>query len=181
MKNTFDDVVIAHSTRKAETILQNQFYVAVLRVLGTREPWPWRNWASCTAKAEPTAPGISWSTSAGVQHWTSSMPLSTELIARRAAVCSATARGPLRLMSAGFSMMSAVIAWIGSQIINDVKTFVRAFQALFGGFRQRATATFQLLSSRTAVLVVATPQLTRCARRPSWTGFPRKTCPSRAW
>jgi hypothetical protein len=37
------------------------------------------------------------------------------------------------------------------------------------------------LSSRTAVLVVATPQLTRCARRPSWTGFPRKTCPSRAW
>jgi anion-transporting ArsA/GET3 family ATPase len=70
------------------------------------------------------------------------------------------ARGPLRLMSAGFSMMSAVITKIlGAQILNDVKTFVRAFEALFGGFRQRATATFQLLSSRhSTFLVVATPQ-----------------------
>ena len=34
-----------------------------------------------------------------------------------------------------------------------------AFEALFGGFRQRATATFQLLSSRRSTfLVVATPQ-----------------------
>ena len=56
--------------------------------------------------------------------------------------------------------MSAVITKIlGSQIITDVQTFVRAFEALFGGFRQRATATFQLLSSRhTTFLVVATPQ-----------------------
>jgi anion-transporting ArsA/GET3 family ATPase len=63
-------------------------------------------------------------------------------------------------MGAGFSMMSAVITKIlGAQIINDVKTFVRAFEALFGGFRQRATATFQLLSSRhSTFLVVATPQ-----------------------
>jgi anion-transporting ArsA/GET3 family ATPase len=69
-------------------------------------------------------------------------------------------RGPLRLMSAGFSMVSAVITKIlGAQIINDVKTFVRAFEALFGGFRQRATTTFQLLSSRhSTFLVVATPQ-----------------------
>src|SRR3954454_1643429 len=69
-------------------------------------------------------------------------------------------QGPLRLMSAGFSMVSAVITKIlGAQIINDVKTFVRAFEALFGGFRQRATTTFQLLSSRhSTFLVVATPQ-----------------------
>jgi anion-transporting ArsA/GET3 family ATPase len=57
-------------------------------------------------------------------------------------------------------MMSAVITKIlGAQIINDVKTFVRAFEALFGGFRQRATATLELLSSRhSTFLVVATPQ-----------------------
>jgi anion-transporting ArsA/GET3 family ATPase len=48
---------------------------------------------------------------------------------------------------------------LGAQIISDVQTFVRAFEALFGGFRQRATATFELLSSRhSTFLVVATPQ-----------------------
>ena len=69
-------------------------------------------------------------------------------------------RGPLRLMSAGFSMISAAMTKIlGAQIISDVQTFVRAFEALFGGFRQRATSTFELLSSRhSTFLVVATPQ-----------------------
>ena len=48
---------------------------------------------------------------------------------------------------------------LGAQIITDVQTFVTAFEALFGGFRQRATETFELLSSRhTTFLVVATPQ-----------------------
>ena len=69
-------------------------------------------------------------------------------------------RGPLRLMSAGFSMAAAALTKIlGAQILADVQTFVRAFEALFGGFRQRATSTFQLLSSRhSTFLVVATPQ-----------------------
>jgi anion-transporting ArsA/GET3 family ATPase len=69
-------------------------------------------------------------------------------------------RGPLRLMGAGFSMISAAMNKIlGAQIISDVQTFVRAFEALFGGFRQRATSTFELLSSRhSTFLVVATPQ-----------------------
>ena len=63
-------------------------------------------------------------------------------------------------MTAGFSMMSTVMTKIlGAQIISDVQTFVRAFEALFGGFRQRATSTFELLSSRhSTFLVVATPQ-----------------------
>jgi anion-transporting ArsA/GET3 family ATPase len=63
-------------------------------------------------------------------------------------------------MGAGFSMISAAMNKIlGAQIISDVQTFVRAFEALFGGFRQRATSTFELLSSRhSTFLVVATPQ-----------------------
>ena len=48
---------------------------------------------------------------------------------------------------------------LGAQIITDVQTFVTAFEALFGGFRQRATSTFELLSSRhTTFLVIATAQ-----------------------
>ena len=72
----------------------------------------------------------------------------------------APTRGPLRFMSVGFSLVSSAMNKVlGSQIIADVQTFVTAFEALFGGFRQRATSTFALLSSRhTTFLVVATPQ-----------------------
>jgi anion-transporting ArsA/GET3 family ATPase len=63
-------------------------------------------------------------------------------------------------MSVGFTIVSAVMTKVlGAGIIRDVQTFVTAFEALFGGFRQRATSTFALLSSRqTTFLVVATPQ-----------------------
>ena len=41
----------------------------------------------------------------------------------------------------------------------DVQTFVTAFEALFGGFRQRASETFELLSSRqTTFVVIATAE-----------------------
>ena len=69
-------------------------------------------------------------------------------------------RGPMRLMSVGFNLVSSAMNKVlGAQIITDVQTFVTAFEALFGGFRQRATSTFELLSSRhTTFLVIATAQ-----------------------
>src|SRR3954454_15612031 len=72
----------------------------------------------------------------------------------------APARGPFRLMSAGFGLVtSALNKVLGAQILTDLQTFVTAFEALFGGFRERATETFQLLSSEhTTFLVVASPE-----------------------
>jgi anion-transporting ArsA/GET3 family ATPase len=63
-------------------------------------------------------------------------------------------------MSVGFTLVSnAMNKVLGSQIITDVQTFVRACEAIFGGFRQRAEETFARLSSRhTVFLVVATAQ-----------------------
>ena len=86
--------------------------------------------------------------------------LSTLLDGRFLRLLLAPTRGPLRLMSVGFTIVSAVMTKVlGAGIIRDVQTFVTAFEALFGGFRQRATDTFALLSSRhTTFLVVATPQ-----------------------
>jgi anion-transporting ArsA/GET3 family ATPase len=44
-------------------------------------------------------------------------------------------------------------------VLRDVQTFVAAFDTLFGGFRQRAEATYALLQARgTAFLVVAAPE-----------------------
>lgn len=72
----------------------------------------------------------------------------------------APARGPFKLMSVGFHLVSSALNKIlGSQILRDLQTFVAAFEALFGGFRQRANETFALLSStHTTFLVVATAE-----------------------
>ena len=72
----------------------------------------------------------------------------------------APARGPARLMTAGFGMVTnAITKIIGAQVLQDMKAFVAAFDTLFGGFRQRAQRTFELLQDRrTAFLVVAAPE-----------------------
>ena len=167
MKGTFDDVVLAHSTpEKAAAILQNQFYVALSsEFAGTQEYMAMEKLGQLHTEAEAagrwdlivvdTPPARS-----ALDFIDAPEHLSALLDGRFLRVLLHPTRGPLRLMGAGFSMISAAMTKIlGAQIIRDVQTFVRAFEALFGGFRQRATSTFELLSSRhSTFLVVATPQ-----------------------
>jgi anion-transporting ArsA/GET3 family ATPase len=163
MKGTFDDVVLAHSTpEKAAAILQNQFYVALSSEFsGTQEYMAMEKLGQLHAEAGrwdlivvDTPPARS-----ALDFLDAPEHLSALLDGRFLRLLLHPTRGPLRFMGAGFSMMSAVMTRIlGAQIISDVQTFVRAFEALFGGFRQRATSTFELLSSRRSTfLVVATP------------------------
>jgi anion-transporting ArsA/GET3 family ATPase len=167
MKGTFDEVVIAHSTpEKAAAILQNQFYVALSsEFAGTQEYMAMEKLGQLHAEAEAhgtwdlivvdTPPARS-----ALAFLDAPEHLSALLDGRFLRLLLHPTRGPLRVMSAGFSMISAAMTKIlGAQILADVQTFVRAFEALFGGFRQRATSTFELLSSRhSTFLVVATPQ-----------------------
>ena len=167
MKNTFDDVVLAHSPpEKAAAILQNQFYVALSSEFsGTQEYMAMEKLGQLHTEAEAsgrwdlivvdTPPARS-----ALDFLDAPEHLSALLDGRFLRFLLHPTRGPLRLMGAGFSMISAAMTKIlGAQIISDVQTFVRAFEALFGGFRQRATSTFELLSSRhSTFLVVATPQ-----------------------
>jgi len=167
MKRTFDEVVISHSTpEKAAAILQNQFYVALSsEFAGTQEYMAMEKLGQLHAEAEArgtwdlivvdTPPARS-----ALDFLDAPEHLSALLDGRFLRLLLHPARGPLRVMSAGFSMISAAMTKIlGAQILRDVQTFVRAFEALFGGFRQRATSTFELLSSRhSTFLVVATPQ-----------------------
>jgi len=167
MKGTFDDVVMAHSTpEKAVAILQNQFYMALSSEFsGTQEYMAMEKLGQLHSEAEAhgtwdlivvdTPPARS-----ALDFLDAPEHLSSLLDGRFLRLLLHPASGPMRLMSAGFGVISAVMTKIlGTQIIGDVQTFVRAFEALFGGFRQRATSTFQLLSSRhSTFLVVATPQ-----------------------
>lgn len=66
----------------------------------------------------------------------------------------------LKVLSAGVGVMShAITRVLGAQILGDVQTFVSALDTMFGGFRERAEATYRLLQAPgTAFLVVATPE-----------------------
>ena len=63
-------------------------------------------------------------------------------------------------MSAGIGMItSALTKMLGAQCCSDLQTFVAAFDTMFGGFRQRAEKTYELLQAAgTAFLVVAAPE-----------------------
>lgn len=69
-------------------------------------------------------------------------------------------RGLGRLAAAGFGIFTGVLGKIlGAQVLADVGTFVAAIDTTFGGFRERADETFQLLQQdNTMFLVVATPE-----------------------
>jgi anion-transporting ArsA/GET3 family ATPase len=48
---------------------------------------------------------------------------------------------------------------LGAQVLKDAQTFVTALDTMFGGFRERAEATYRLLQAPgTAFLVVAAPE-----------------------
>ena len=48
---------------------------------------------------------------------------------------------------------------LGGQLLADASAFVQAFDTMFGGFRERATATYALLRSPgTAFVVIAAPE-----------------------
>ena len=72
----------------------------------------------------------------------------------------APARGPARLLTAGFGLVTnALNRVLGAQMLTDVQAFIAALDTLFGGFRQRAEATYSLLQAEgTAFLVVAAPE-----------------------
>lgn len=86
--------------------------------------------------------------------------LSSFLDGRFVRLMLAPARGPARLMSAGFSIITNSLTKIlGAQFLKDLQTFVTALDTVFGGFRQRAQQTYSLLKADgTAFLVVAAPE-----------------------
>jgi anion-transporting ArsA/GET3 family ATPase len=86
--------------------------------------------------------------------------LSSMLDGRFIKLLLAPAKGPARLLSAGFGIVtSALNKVLGAQVLTDMQTFIAAFDTLFGGFRQRAEGTYALLQADgTAFVVVAAPE-----------------------
>jgi len=167
MKRTFDEVVQSQaSPEKAQQILDNPFYIAVSSSFaGTQEYMAMEKLGQLDKDAQKsgrwdlivvdTPPSRS-----ALDFLDAPERLSSFLDGRFMRLLLAPAKGPARLMTAGFGMVTrALTTIIGAQVLQDMSAFVSAFDTLFGGFRARAQRTFELLQADgTAFLVIAAPE-----------------------
>ena len=167
MKRTFDEVVESQaSPEKAAQILANPFYVALSSSFaGTQEYMAMEKlgqlhkdalasgrWDLIVVDTPPSRSALDF--------LDAPERLSSFLDGRFIRLLLAPAKGPARLMTAGLGVVTnALTKVLGAQVLRDMQTFVAAFDTLFGGFRQRAQKTFELLQAEeTAFLVVAAPE-----------------------
>jgi anion-transporting ArsA/GET3 family ATPase len=167
MRRTFDDMVMnTAGPGRAEQILANPFYRTISTSFsGTQEYMAMEKLGQLAATGEwdlivvDTPPSRS-----ALDFLDAPQRLSTVLDGRVIRMLSAPARagglGIRKLVGASFGLFAkAVSTIIGGQLLQDASAFVQAFDSMFGGFRERATATYTLLRSPgTAFLVVAAPE-----------------------
>ena len=167
MKRTFDEVVESQATpEKAKQILENPFYIALSSSFaGTQEYMAMEKLGQIHQQSRQdgsydlivvdTPPSRS-----ALDFLDAPERLSSFLDGRFIRLLLAPARGPARMMTAGVGLITnALTKILGAQVLRDMQTFVTAFDTLFGGFRQRAQKTFELLQAEgTAFLVVAAPE-----------------------
>jgi anion-transporting ArsA/GET3 family ATPase len=163
MKRTFDDIVVAHSTPdRAEQILANPFYQSLSSSFsGTQEYMAMEKLGQLRATEQwdliivDTPPSRS-----ALDFLDAPNRMSRFLDGPMIRLLTAPSRAGLKFVSAGFLVFSRIISKVlGGQLLRDISAFVTALDTMFGGFRERATATYELLRRPgTWFVVVATPE-----------------------
>ncbi len=171
MKRTFDEIVESHSDpERAAAILANPFYQALsTSFAGTQEYMAMEKLGQLRESADRTG---EWDlivvdtppSRSALDFLDAPRRLGSFLDGRLIRLLSAPARGAGRLsarvVTASFGMVTGVLTKIiGAQVLKDLQAFVASFDALFGGFRERAEATFASLQAPdTRFIVVAAPE-----------------------
>src|ERR671912_2327706 len=149
MKRTFDDIVVAHSTpERAQQILENPFYQALSSSFaGTQEYMAMEKLGQLRASEQwdliivDTPPSRS-----ALDFLDAPNRMSRFLDGTMIRLLMAPSRAGFKLASAGFLLFTRIISKIlGGQLLRDISAFVAALDTMFGGFRERATATYELL------------------------------------
>ena len=166
MKRTFDEIVEAHADpARAAQILANPFYQSLSSSFaGTQEYMAMEKLGQLRRSNEwdlivvDTPPSRS-----ALDFLDAPERLGRFLDGRLIRVLTAPVKAgrPFgRVLNAGFSVMTgALTKLLGAQVLRDAQTFVTAFDTMFGGFRERADATYRLLQAPgTSFLVVAAPE-----------------------
>jgi len=167
MRRTFDQMVETHAEPgRADAIITNPFYQTISSSFsGTQEYMAMEKLGQLVATGDwdlvvvDTPPSRS-----ALDFLDAPQRMSTFLDGRMIRLLSAPARaggrGLRKIVGGAFTLFAkAVSTIIGGQLLTDASAFVQAFDTMFGGFRERATATYELLRSPgTAFVVVAAPE-----------------------
>ncbi len=167
MKRTFDDIVTAHSTpERGRAILENPFYQSLSSSFaGTQEYMAMEKlgqlrasdqWDLIIVDTPPSRSALDFLDAPNRM----GRFLDGTMIRLLTAPARAGGRAGLKFASAGFMFFSRIISKVlGGQLLRDISAFVAALDTMFGGFRERATATYELLRRPgTWFVVVATPE-----------------------
>ncbi len=167
MKRTFDEVVAAHSTpERAEAVFANPFYQALSSSFaGTQEYMAMEKLSQLADQREWDLIVVDTPPSRSALDFLDAPQrlgrfLDGRFIKLLAAPAKAGGKAYLKVVTASFSLMTrAVTKVLGNDLLRDVAAFVSSLEAMFGGFRERAEHTYQLLKADgTAFLVVASPE-----------------------
>jgi anion-transporting ArsA/GET3 family ATPase len=166
MKRTFDEIVEAHTDPgRAAQILANPFYQSLSSSFsGTQEYMAMEklgqlrrsdDWDLIVVDTPPSRSALDF--------LDAPERLGRFLDGRLIRVLTAPVKASRpfgRVLNAGFSVMTgALTKLLGGQVLRDAQTFITAFDTMFGGFRERADATYKLLQAPgTSFLVIATPE-----------------------
>ncbi|MCK1795054.1 ArsA family ATPase [Streptomyces sp. XM4193] len=170
MKRTFDEIVEAHADpERARAILDNPFYQSLSAgFAGTQEYMAMEKlgqlrgqevWDLIVVDTPPSRSALDF---LDAPNRLGSF-LDGRLIRVLTAPARAGGRAGMRFVNLGMSGLSAVTGVLGkvlgTGLLKDVQTFAGAMDSMFGGFRQRAEATYRLLQAPgTAFVVVAAPE-----------------------
>ncbi len=167
MKRTFDDVVLEHSSaERAEQIFANPFYQSLSSSFaGTQEYMAMEKLGQLVAADEwdlivvDTPPSRS-----ALDFLDAPNRLGRFLDGRMVRLLTAPAKAGgkayLKFVTVSVGVVArAFTKVIGGDLLNDLSTFVSALESMFGGFRERAQHTYELLKAPgTAFVVVSAPE-----------------------
>jgi anion-transporting ArsA/GET3 family ATPase len=174
MKRTFDEIVEQHAEpERAEAILANPFYISLSSSFaGTQEYMAMEKLGQLRAAADAGDADAPWDlivvdtppSRSALDFLDAPKRLGSFLDGRFIKILLAPAKAGgkayLKVFTAGAGAVLGVLAKVlGAQVLQDLQTFVAALDSTFGGFRERAEATYALLQAPgTEFLVVAAPE-----------------------
>jgi len=158
MRRTFDEMVVQYSGKgQAEAILDNQFYQTVATSLaGTQEYMAMEKLGQLLAEDKWDLVVVDTPPSRNALDFLDApQRLGSFMDSRLWRMLLAPGRGIGRLVTGAVGLaMKALSTVLGSQMLGDAAAFVQSLDATFGGFREKADRTYELLKRRGTQFVV---------------------------
>jgi anion-transporting ArsA/GET3 family ATPase len=158
MRRTFDEMVTEYSgTERAQSILDNQFYQTVATSLaGTQEYMAMEKLGQLLAQDRWDLVVVDTPPSRNALDFLDAPKrLGSFMDSRLWRLLLAPGRGIGRLVTGAVGLaMKALSTVLGSQMLSDASAFVQSLDSTFGGFREKADRTYELLKRRGTQFVV---------------------------